>query len=164
MIGYVLSIIGIIVAGVFIDIVVPTGSINKYIKGVYSIFVIAVLISPITNLMSKAKNFTIQYEEYNVNENLLNHIGKMQTSALENDIEKELTENGFSNVDIILNFSIENDLIKYVSCKINLKNVVISADKQHINKYEYIKGVVIENTNLTDVEIIIDEWERKKAN
>lgn len=162
MIGYVLSIVGIVVAGVLIDIIVPSGTLNKYIKGVYSIFVIAVLISPITKLMHKAKNFTIQYEEYAINENLLNYIGKMQTSALENDIEKILTDDGFSNTDITLTFSIENDLLKYVSCKINLKKLVISTDKQHINKYEYIKGVVIEKTNLSETEIIIDEWERKE--
>ena len=164
MAGYILSIVGIIVAGVFIDIIVPSGSINKYIRGIYSIFVVAVLVSPIMKFLNKAKDFTIKYEEHEMNESLLTYIYKMRASSLETNLEKALEEEGFSNIDIILNFTIEYDNLKYISCTVNLKNVVISSDKQHINKYEFIKGVVTENTNLSDKEIIIDEWKRKTTN
>ncbi|MBQ8614967.1 MAG: stage III sporulation protein AF, partial [Clostridia bacterium] len=64
MTGYILSILGIVVAGVFIDIIVPSGSINKYIRGIYSIFVVAVLVSPIMKLLNKTNDFTIKYEDY----------------------------------------------------------------------------------------------------
>ena len=157
MTGYILSILGIVVAGVFIDIIVPAGAINKYIRGIYSIFVVAVLVSPIMKIMSKAQDFTIKYEEYQMNESLLNYIYTMRASSLESNIEKSLTEEGFSNVDIILKFSIENDNLEYNSCLINLKNLVISSDKQHINKYEFIRNTVKESTSLADEEIIFDE-------
>ena len=164
MTGYILSILGIVVAGVFIDIIVPSGSINKYIRGIYSIFVVAVLVSPIMKLLNKTNDFTIKYEDYNLNTDLLSYIYTMRATSLETNMEKALTEEGFSNIDIILNFSIENDELQYNSCEINLKNLVISSDKQHINKYEFIKEVVKVNTNLTDEEIIINEWQRKETN
>ena len=157
MVGYILSVLGIIVAGVFIDIIIPSGTINKYIKSIYSIFVVAVLVSPIIKIMTKTKDFTVKYQDYEINENLLNYIYEKQVSSHETSIENILHEEGFQNVDIILNFSIDNDKLQYNSCSINLKNLVISADKQHINKYEFIKNVVKENTDLTYEEILIDE-------
>ncbi len=157
MAGYILSILGIVIAGVFIDIIVPSGSISKYIKGIYSIFVVAVIISPVIKFLNKSHDFTIKYEEYNINDNLLKYIYTMRATSLETNIEKVLNEEGFSGVDIIIKFSIENNELKYNSCYANLKNLEISADKQHINKYEFIMEIIKENTNLTEEEIIIDE-------
>lgn len=157
MTGYILSILGIIVAGVFIDIIVPSGTINKYIRSIYSIFVVAVLLSPIFKFLNKTQDFTIKYDNYDVNVELLSYIYTKRTEALETSMEKALADEGFSNIDIILNYSIENETLEYIFCEINLKNLVISADKQHINKYEFIKEVVQVNTNLTDEEIIINE-------
>lgn len=158
MVGYVLSILGIIVAGVFIDIIVPSGSINKYIKGIYSIFVVAVMIGPLVKLLAKKGDLTLKYEEYQINETLLTYIHENQAKSMELEMEQTLDQEGFANIDIILNFSSENNELNYLSCQVNLKNLVISADKQHINKYEFIKEIIKNGTNLTDEEIIIDEW------
>ena len=156
MTGYLLSILGIVIAGVFIDIIVPTGTINKYIKGVYSIFVVAVLISPVIKILNKTNDLKITYEDYKINTNLLDYIHSQQVKLLEINIEKALEKEGFSKVDIILTFSIENDDLSYRSCQINLKNLVISKDKQHINKYEFIREIIKEHTMLGDEEIIFD--------
>lgn len=157
MAGYILSILGIVIAGVFIDIIVPNGAISKYIKSIYSIFVVAVLISPIVKFLNKNHDFTVKYEEYHVEAELLNYIHSMRAENLEENLVALLSNEGFNNIDIILSFSTENNQLKYNSCKINLKNLEISLDKQHINKYEFIKEVIKKNTNLTDEEIIFDE-------
>ena len=161
MTGYILSILGIIVAGVFIDIIVPSGTINKYIKGIYSIFVVAVIVSPLIKILNKSHDLKITYKEYSVNEHLLDYIYTLRVESLETNIENELRDEGFVNVDIKLNFSIENDELNYASCEIDLKKLVISSDKQHINKYEFIREVVKKNTYLADEEIIFDEWEKQ---
>lgn len=157
MTGYILSVLGIVVAGVIIDIIVPSGTINKYIRGVYSIFVVAVLISPIMKLMNKTHDFSIKYQDYSLNENLLSYIYKSKVDSMQIRIEKELEEEGLKNVDIILNFSIENDQLEYKSCIVDLKKLVINADKQHINKYEIITEVIKGSTDLTQEEILFDE-------
>ena len=161
--GYILTILGIVIAGLLIDIILPFGSINKYIKGVYSLFVVAVLVNPIVKFLKRTQDFTISYEEYNINKDLLDYIYNKKVLSLETDLEEILSNNGFSNIDITLEFSIQNNELTYNSCKVNLKNLVISADKQHINKYEFITNIVKENTNLTNERIIINEW-RKKEN
>ena len=155
--GYILSILGIVIAGVLIDIIMPSGTINKYIKSIYSIFVVAVLLNPLIKFLHKNHNFTVKYKDYEINSNLIDYIYQSKVNSLEINIKKLLEDNGFKQVDIIFDYSIENDELIYKSCTLNLKNMVIDADKQHINKYEYIKDIVKQNTNLKDGEIIINE-------
>ncbi len=157
MAGYILSILGIVVAGVFIDIIIPNGTISKYIKSIYAIFVLAVIISPIINFFNKNQGFNLQYQEYEINENLINYINQNKVKSIENNITADLEEEGMSNIDIIINYSIDNNELSINSCTINLKNLVISADKQHINKYEIIKQIVHEHTNLAEEEMIFYE-------
>ena len=154
---YILSILGIVVAGMLIDIILPKGNINKYIKGIYSIFVVAVLVNPLLKVLSKTKNLTINYKEYSADIKLLNYIYEKRCEKLEEEIEIIFSDQGYTNIKIYLEFSIENDELIYNSCKVDLKKLVISQDKQHINKYEFIKETIKELTNLTDERIIIDE-------
>ena len=156
--GYILSILGIVVAGVIIDVIIPSGSINKYIKSIYSIFVVAVLLMPLIKFVNSGKNLTLKFNEQHVETELLNYISGKKVEELENSIENHLKSEGFEKIDIQLNYSINNNKIEYNSCLVNLKNVAISTDKQHINKYEFIKEVVGNYANLSHQEIIINEW------
>ncbi|MBE5741339.1 MAG: hypothetical protein E7351_02305 [Clostridiales bacterium] len=157
MTSYILGILGIVMAGIFIDIVIPTGEINKYVKSIYSIFVVAVLLSPLIQFLNKHHDFNLTFDEYKVNENLMTYIFTNRVQSQERYIETELSDEGFSNIDIIINYSIENNELHYNSCTVNLENLFIASDKQHINKYEFIKKVVGENLDLADEEIIINE-------
>ena len=49
--NYILSIVGIVILGVIIDIMLVEGQMQKYIKSIFVIFVIFVIIAPIPNLM-----------------------------------------------------------------------------------------------------------------
>jgi len=156
--GYILSVLGIVVAGVIIDIIIPSGSVSKYIKSIYSIFVVAVLLMPLIKFLNANQGFQLTYTDYELQENLINHIYTNKVSSLETEIENHLTNEGFSKIDIEIVFSIENNELVYNSCNINLKNLAITQDKQHINKYEFITDVVNSYTNLTNQEIKFNEW------
>ena len=154
--GYILSILGVVVAGVIIDVIVPSGTINKYIKSIYSIFLVAVLLMPLINLIDGNK-LSFVYKEYELNDDLFNYISNEKVTSLEEEIEQRFKIEGFSNIDIELLFTLNNNKIEYNSCDVNLKNLAISADKQHINKYEFIKEVVASYTNLSYQEIMLNE-------
>jgi len=143
---------------VIIDIIVPSGTINKYIKSVYSIFVVAVLLSPIMKFLKSSENISLNYSEYEISESLLNYIHKKQVEETENNVETELSNEGFANINIKIDFSSKNNELLFNSCTVFLENVVIDLDKQHINKYEFIREVVNKHTNLTHEVIIFDEW------
>ncbi len=155
--GYILSILGIILAGIFIDILVPTGSVSKYIKSIYSIFVVAVILSPVVKFLTKKDVYTLKYEDYQINEKLMNFIYNGRADELKAKIEKRLENEGLKNIDIKINYSSNNNEFQLNSIEVNLKNLVIQADKQHINKYEFISDVIKEFTNLTDEVILFYE-------
>ena len=155
--GYVLSIVGIIFAGVIVDVIIPAGSTAKYIKSIYAVFVVAVLILPIINFINNNKGFVLEYDEYEVNEKLLNYIYSNRVETLEDNISNSLKSNGLENIDIEINYSIENEDLVMLACTINLKNLVINENFTHINKYDYIKKVVKDYIDLSDEEIIIYE-------
>ena len=159
--SYILSILGIVVAGIIIDIILPSGTISKYIKSIYSIFVVTVLLMPLINFLNKSNGFKLNYTDYELQDNLINYISTKRVDNLELNIEEHLLNEGFNSIDIELSFSMENNEIVYKNCKVNLKNLEISADKQHINKYEFIKEVVTEFTNLNSEEIIFNEWKKR---
>ena len=154
--GYVLSILGIVLVGIVIDVVMPSGVINKYIKSLFSIFVVAVILNPIIAFVKENKNFTLHYDDYEVQESIMNYIFNERVKSIETSILKELENGGISNIDIKINYSIESNEININSCTVFMENVVISPDKLHINKYEFISDVVNKYTDLTDEEIIYE--------
>lgn len=154
--GYVLSILGIVIAGILIEILVPSGTINKYIRSIYSIFVIAVIMSPVIKLINKSE-ISFGYEEFQLNEKLLTYIFDRQVIELENTILNDLDESGFKNIDIKINYSINDNELRLNSCLINLSSLVILQNSSHINKYEFIVGVVEKYTNMKEEVIMIYE-------
>ncbi len=155
--GYILSILGIVIVGVLVDIVVPSGTINKYIKSIYAIFVLAVILSPVIKFLSNTHGINVNITGYEINEDLMNYINTNKIKSLETNIENKLKDEGFDGIDIKINYSIESNELMINSCTVNMQNLVMSSDKQHINKYEFIIEVVREYTNLADEEIIFYE-------
>lgn len=155
--GYILSILGIVIVGVLVDIVVPSGTINKYIKSIYAIFVLAVILSPVIKFLSNSHDINVNITGYKINEDLMNYINTNKIKSIETNIENKLKDEGFDGIDIKINYSIESNELMINSCTVNMQNLVITSDKQHINKYEFIIEVVREYTNLAAEEIIFYE-------
>lgn len=160
--GYVLSILGIALCGVLIDVIMPSGSTSKYIKSIFSIFVVAVILNPVIDFFAKTKNLEINYNSIEVNQKLINYITNQKVEQTKKSIILDLCNQGISNVDITLNFALENNQIVYNSCFVNIKNIVYNQADKHISKYELITDVVKQHTNLNDEVIIFDEWKWKE--
>ena len=159
--GYILSILGIVVVGVFIDIIIPTGNISKFIKSVYAIFVVLVIASPVINLFKNWSNYQFSYNEYEVNESLLNYISKMKVNAMEEEIQNRLKDEGLNDVGIKLNFSQELDNLQINSCNVDFSNLSSSNGSVHNNRHEIATNVIKEIANLDKEVIIFYEWKRK---
>ena len=154
--GYILSILGIVIAEVVIDVIIPSGNISKYIKSIFSIFVIVVLLAPIINFINNFKGVNLDTNNLKPDEKLLNFIYKSQVISKEQTIEKELGNNGLNDIDIELNFSTENNELKINSCIVILKNMTNNSDNQHIDIYQNIYEVVNKYTGLNNKEIIYE--------
>ena len=155
--GYILTILGIVLAGILIDIIVPTGKINKYIKSIFAIFVVAVILMPVVKFIAKSDEITINYTDYEIEQNLMDYIFSSRVTAYENEIIEVLENDGLSNIDIKINYSINSNELSLNSCEVNLKNMTSSNIDSHNNRYEFIAETIKEITNLTDEVIIFYE-------
>ena len=156
--AYIISILGITLCGVLIDIVLPAGSTSKYIKSIYSIFVVAVILNPLITFFAKTKNINLDYNNFETSQTLIDYINTQKIKSVETTIIEDLKQKGVSNIEVKINYDWQNNQLIYKSCLIDLKNMVYQPTDKHTNKYELITEVVQQHTNLSNEVIIFDEW------
>ena len=117
---------------------------------------------PVVKFIAKSDEITINYTDYEIEQNLMDYIFSSRVTAYENEIIEVLENNGLSNIDIKINYSINSNELSLNSCEVNLKNMTSSNIEMHNNRYEFIAETIKEITNLTDEVIIFYEWQWKK--
>ena len=164
MISYILSIVGIVFLGVLVDIILPDGEMNKYVKGVFSIIAMCVIISPIPKLIKT--DFDIGELFYDstatqIDNDFLEATNKQIKNQYEITLQTKLADAGFAEtkVEILYEMSNYNFVIKKVI--IDISNMVINANIPHINKYTEIKQVTVNYLNVEESDIVINEWRKE---
>ena len=155
--AYIISILGITLCGVLIDIILPSGSTSKYIKSIYSIFVVAVILNPLITFFAKSKDVDINYNNFETSQTLIDYINTQKIKSIESTIIEDLKQKGLTNIEIKINYAWQDNQLVYKSCLIDLKNMVYQPQDKHTNKYELITEVVQQHTNLSNEVIIFDE-------
>lgn len=135
---WVLNLVGISLMGILIEILLPSGKTNKYIKGVLSLVTISVVISPIISIFtnqSVIKNFFDQ--DIEVDEQFVASTNQSSNQREEKLIESMLESQGYKGVEInIIPCSDSQNKIEFV--KICTKNMVIDSENSNID----IKGKI----------------------
>lgn len=144
MTGYLLSLLGVIMLGVLIDVILPSGSTSKYISGIFAIVVMFVMISPVINWIKGDYKLSDYFttSDIQINDKLLHSINNSKFSALESDIEQELSNNGYNNVKINIKFNQTADNVEITQVLVDLTNLVINTNSPNINRYVYIRQVI----------------------
>ena len=157
--GYLLSILGVVILGVVIDVILPSGSTSKYISGIFAIVVMFVIISPVLtwvkNGYSIKDDFTLQ--DISLDEKLLYNINNSKFTEMEKEIEQELSNNGYTNVKVDIQFTIDATNVKISQVLVDLSKLVINENCVNINKYVYIRQVVLSKLNITKEVIVFCE-------
>jgi len=146
---WVLNLVGISLMGILIEILLPSGKTNKYIKGVLSLVTISVVISPIISIFtnqSTIKNFFDQ--DIVVDEQFVASTNQSSNQREEKLIESMLESQGYKGVEInIIPSNDSQNKIEFV--KICTKNMVIDSENSNID----IKGKI---TSLVSKRLKID--------
>ena len=140
--SWILSIAGIICLSVLLELVLPDGQLNKYVKNIFSFVIIWVVIFPIPSLL---KNVTIDQnifvqEEILLQEDYLNKIENEKKENLKVCIENEFVKNGYNGVLISTKPNKKNDQIAMF---VDLSNLVISDEKVNKNILEIKEDIKI---------------------
>lgn len=145
--GWILSIVGIVFIGVILDIILPEGKTSKFIKHVFSIFLMFVVITPITKLSINKNWFN---NDVVVDSNFIYETNIQKVEALTETIKQELNKAGIQNSQVVIysNVFSEDLIINSVYVDLNSSNITVTNEIK--NK---VVSVVTSILNISDSEV-----------
>lgn len=152
-----MSITGVVALGVLLDVLLPKGQTSKYIKGIFSLIVIYVIIRPLPSLLRRAEDLDeLLFSDYTasmeVDETFLQSIEYMEASA-EERVEAKLKANGFSGATVKIVYADgRRGKIDYIN--VDFSDTVINGSLSGIEISE-IKELVSDELNVKKEEVRI---------
>lgn len=132
---WIMSIAGIICLSVIVELMLPDGQMNRYIKGIFSFVIILVIIMPIPNLIGKEINFSniFDYDNVVVDEDYIYQLNLDKINIVRDEIENDIQLHGYENVKIYIDCDIFDNAMKFESITVDITNLVISENAEHKN-------------------------------
>lgn len=134
MTAWLLSIVGIVFLGVMVDIISPSGKTNAFIKSIFAIFLIYVVITPIVKYIKNGE-FKVDFETEYSTENL-------SITEAEHKISDLLISNGLYGIDVEIKGYVSKDKIMAQKVVLNGAKTVLKSQDEHIDKYKLITNLV----------------------
>lgn len=154
MTAWILSIAGVTILSVVVDLILPSGQTAKYIKNIFAFVMILVIISPLPALIKG--NFNVndifESEEIVLQEDYIYQVNRDKLTALEEEITSRLENNGIKNVVVTINADIFQIEMKILEVNVDLSDLVIDENSGHIDIEKAITEVV---NRLVGEEVII---------
>ena len=151
------NLIGVVFLGIIFEIILPNNKINKFIKCIFSIFIVFSLISPLVNISSKINKIKIDNVSSEINEELFQTISDLRKNTYETLITKSLENDEIFNVKIDIEFDVEKSNMQINKITIDLANLVLTENSKNINKYEVITKHVKKYLDISEDKIIFNE-------
>lgn len=139
MTAWLLGIVGVVSLGVLIEIIMPEGEHSKYIKGIFSLIVIFVIVSPFPKLLKGDnidkffKNDSVQIE---IDENSYESIKNSYRQKVNENFDKALESEGFKDLEYRIAFDDE-----YIC---NVENITIMSQNLSDTEFEKLKEIIAE--------------------
>ena len=124
--GWVLSVTAVICLTVLLDIIMPDGQMKKYVKGIVSIIVIFVIITPLASIAVGELDLT--KGNITINSDMLDNLESTSDRYRETQLEAMLSDD-----DITADVKIENDNGKK-KVEVIIQNQVLSENEMNILK------------------------------
>ncbi len=147
--GWILSIVGVVAVGVLVDILLDDKDLGKYIKGIFGIIVVLVILDPLPKMLKNNKKVDFNQKSSNI------EMDKGAYSAIwENNIEyqeKELVAELRAAGQVVESVKIEYDKPKMqaVAVTVSYECGMIEKDKtQEIVKNKLGKSIEIKYVEL----------------
>ena len=152
---WIISIVSVVLITSIVCLILPQGKMGKFVKNIFSILTMLVIIKPLIYL----KNGNFNFEQFAgsdivIQADFLNYIYQKRVDEQTKICLKIIEENGVKNAKVDINFEIENQDIKIKLVQINLQDSVIISDKGHIDIKEEIVAEV-SSYLLVEKEVVI---------
>ena len=107
--GWLIGIVGVVSLGVLIEVLLPEGENSKYIRGIFSIIVIFVIISPLPKLAKGdyINGFTSQKQEISIDEEYYISVKSDIQAKVEDNLKQKLEKAGYNDLSFDIQFDEE---------------------------------------------------------
>ena len=160
LIQYILSITGIVFLGVLVDVILPDGEMNKFVKGMFALIAVFVIISPIAKLLKteiSVQKISETTNQIQIDNDFLQATQKQYITSLQNTLTARLVDAGYDGADVTIEGYLSNNVLVIEKVKIDISNMVLTKDKEHINKYAEITKIAVQVLNVEESDVCIDE-------
>lgn len=152
MTAWIMSIVGVACLGVLLDIILPEGQTNKYVKGVFALMVIFVIIAPLPKLVKKDIDFDSLMNGVSIDQSYLSQTIDVQKTTIENNLENVLLENKLKST-VTLKIDKSNTKLKILSISVKPDKSVMNENSK--NKIETdVKKIITEKIKIEKEKII----------
>lgn len=137
--SYILSIVGIILVGIVVDLMLVDGQVKKYVQSIYVLFVVFTIVAPLPTFITNIKrgDFSFDTATVEIDKNYLNVIKSQKDSAFSTAIERAFSEEGYNQIEVTIVSNMDNS--EYTIDKICID---ISNCSQYISRSVAIKYVL----------------------
>lgn len=137
--GWILSILGVAILGSVIDLVLPSGRMNKYIKSVFASVGVLILVLPLPNLFKNGCRTDYKLgDDILLQENYLQSVAEIKKQAIVKGLKESLQADGITLGEVNIEGDFSGSVPVIYEVKINLSQVVMDGQTEHINKYQPI--------------------------
>lgn len=157
--SWVLSIAGICLLSVIIDLVLPDGKTNGIIKNVFSYAIVLVVILPIPNLFKGNINLSDVFSEieFEVQDTYIYNVNQAKLDSWTKSIETSLNNKGIYGAVVSISANIFETNMEINAVYVDLYNVVISDKNSNINIQTEVVSVVLDYINISKDKVIFYE-------
>lgn len=160
--AWVLSIAGIIVLCVLVELIMPSGQMNKYIKGILSFMVVFVIVMPIPKLLNLKIDFNdfLNYGNVEVDKDYIYQLNLNKMLSLKEDIEGACLTKGYDNVIVSLDADVLSTNFHITKAVVDLTGLVITSNAVHSNILDIKKDIAMiikKILSLEEEDIYFDE-------
>ncbi len=149
--AWILSIAGAALLGVMVDLIVPDGRMHKYIRSIFGVITVLIIIAPLPGMI-KNSSFDIDIDLNTANSaadnNYIYTVYKNKVAVMEKGLVNYLSDNGYQKTAVTVSVDTYTEKMRITAVYISLKNAVISDEKKHIDKYTEVTRLAVTFLNV----------------
>jgi len=138
---WIISISGMVLIGVLIEVVLPDGKMSKLLKSVVGVFSVLIIILPLKNFDFKSLSFS-NINNFLIDEEFVSERENEKIILVEKSLENNLELNGYKSVSIKIVGDYSGSELKITNVFVDISNIVLSSEMLNIDKYTNIMAII----------------------
>ena len=158
--SWVLSIAGVCILSVVIDLVIPEGKTNGIIKNVFSYAIVLVVVMPLPKLLKSNNGFQDFFPQvdFTIQDDYIYNINQSKLDKWTESIMADLESVGINGVVVSISANIFDKNMQINAVYVDLYNVVISDKNKNINIKTEVVRVVLNYLDIDKDKVVFYEW------